>query len=63
MERLSNDHQDYLNQHDNSHKLCNETRYSVLSLLESKWKLRQPHDQSFQLQGKPLQNKYWRQKK
>ena len=29
------------NQHKNSHKLRNETRYPVLSLLESQWKLRQ----------------------
>ena len=24
MERLSNDHEDHLNQHENSHKLCDE---------------------------------------
>ena len=47
MEHLSNDHKDYLNQHENSHKLCNETGHLILSSLESKWKQRQQHDQNF----------------
>ena len=47
MEHLSNDHEDHPNQHENSHKLCDETGHPVLSLLESQWKLRQQHDQNF----------------
>ena len=54
MEQLSNDHEDHPNQHKNSHKLCDETGNSVLSLLESRWKLRQQHDQNFPMMGKPL---------
>ena len=54
MEHLSNDHKDHSNQHENSHKPRNETRYPVLSLLESQWKLRQQHDQNFPMEGKPL---------
>ena len=40
MEHLSNDHEDHLNQQKNSHKLCSETGYPVLSLSENQWKLR-----------------------
>ena len=54
MEHLSNDPKDHPNQHDNSHKLCDETRYPVLDLLESQWKLRQQHDQNFPMEEKPL---------
>ena len=39
MEHLSNDHEDRLNQHENSHKLSDEMGYPVLSLLASQWKL------------------------
>ena len=53
MEHLSNDHEDHPNQHENSHKLCDETGNPVLSLLESQWKLRQ-HDQTFPIERKPL---------
>ena len=35
MEHLSNDHQDRPNQHENSHKLHDETGHPALSLLES----------------------------
>ena len=42
------------NQHKNIHKLCDETGHLVLSLMESQWKRRQQHDQSFQIKGKPL---------
>ena len=35
-------------QHENSHKLCNET-----SLTNSQWKLRQ-HDQNLPMKGEPL---------
>ena len=35
-----------VNQHKNSHKLCDETRYPVVNLMESQWKLRQQHDQN-----------------
>ena len=57
MEHLSNDHKNHPNQHENSHKLCDEMWHPVLNLLESQWKPRQQHDQNFQIQGKPLQNK------
>ena len=47
MEHLSNDCEDHLNQHKNSHKLCDETGHLVVNLMESQWKLRQQHDQNF----------------
>ena len=53
MEHLSNDHKDCVNQHENSHKLCNETGHAVVNLVESQWKLRQQHAQNFPMQGKP----------
>ena len=54
MEHLSNDYEDHSNQHENSHKLCNEMEHPVLSLLESQWKLRQQIDQNFPMEGKPI---------
>ena len=63
MEHLSNDHEDCPNQHKSSNKLCNETGHPNLSLTESQWKLRQQNDQNFQMEGKPLQNKCYGQKK
>ena len=54
MKHLSNDYKDHLNQHENNHKLCNETGHSVLSLLESQWKLIQQHGLNFRMEGKPL---------
>ena len=54
MEHLSNDHEDCPNQYENSSKICDEMAHSVLNLMESQWKLRQPHDQNFQIEGKPL---------
>ena len=54
MEHLSNDHEDYPNQYDNSLKQCDEMRRSVVNLMESQWKLRQLHDQNFPMEGKPL---------
>ena len=57
MEHLSNDHKDHPSQHENSHKLCNETEHPVVNLMESQWKLRQ-HDQNFSIEGKPLWRKY-----
>ena len=63
MEHLSNDHEDRPNQQENSHKLCDETGHPVANLMKSQWKLRQKHDQTFPMEGKPLQNKYQRQKK
>ena len=47
MEHLSNDHEDHPNQHENSHKLCDETGHPVVNLMESQWKLRKQHDQNF----------------
>ena len=46
MEHLSNDHEDRPNQHENSHKLCDETEHPVLSLMKCQWKLKQPHNQN-----------------
>ena len=54
MELLSNDHKDHPNQHENSHKLYHETGHPVDNFMESQWKLRQRHDQNFQMEGKPL---------
>ena len=56
MEHISNDYEDHPNQHENSHKPCNEMGNLVLNLLESQWKLRQQHDQNSPMEGKPLQN-------
>ena len=50
------------NQCENSHKLNDEVGHPVLNLTESQWKLRQQHDQNFRMKGKPLWNKYQRQK-
>ena len=58
MEHLSNDHEDHPNQHENGNKLCDETGYPDVNLMENQWKVRQQHDQSFPMEGKPLQNKY-----
>ena len=58
MEHLSNDHKDRPNLHNNSNKLCDEMGHPLLSLMESQWKLRQPHDRSSSMEGKPLWNKY-----
>ena len=44
MEHLSNNHEDHPNQHENSHKLCDETRNPLLNLTESQRKLRQQHN-------------------
>ena len=41
MGHLSNDHENHPNQHENSHKLCNEMRHPIVNQLESQWKLRQ----------------------
>ena len=54
MEHLSNDQEDLPNQHENSHKLCDETGHPINNLMESKWKLRQEHDQNFPMEGKLL---------
>ena len=52
MEHLSNDHEDCPNQHENSHKQCNETGHPIVNMMESQWKLRQQHDQNFLMEGK-----------
>ena len=57
-EHLSNYHKNHPNQHKKSHRLCDEIGYPVFSLLESQWKLRQQHDQSFPMEEKPLKNRY-----
>ena len=53
MEHLSNDHKDHLNQHENSHKLCDEMGHPVKNLMESQWRLRQQHDQNFPIEQIP----------
>ena len=58
MEHLSNNQEDHPNQHENSHKLCNEMGHPVMNYLEIQWKLRQQHDQNFPIEGKPLEKKY-----
>ena len=54
MEYLSNDHEDRLNRHENSHKLCNDTGHPVVNLMESQWKLRQQHDQNLPMGGNAI---------
>ena len=54
MEQFSNGHEDHPNQDKNSHKLCDETGQPIVNLMESKWKLRQQHDQNFPIEGNPL---------
>ena len=54
MEHLSNYYEDRPNQHENSHKLWDETGHPVTSLMESQWKLSQQHDQNFPMERKPL---------
>ena len=67
MEHLSNDHEDHPNQHENNHKLCDETGHPIVNLkidgmaierqwklMKSQWKLRQQHDLKFPMEGKPL---------
>ena len=51
MEHLSSDHKDHPNRLENSHKLCNEMEYPVMSLLESQRKLRQQLDQNLEGNG------------
>ena len=58
MEHFLNDREDHLNQHENSHKLCDETGHSVVNLMESQWKLRRQYDQDFPIEEKALQKKY-----
>ena len=38
MEHLSNDHEDYSNQHENSHKLCNEMGHLIVNMMKSQWR-------------------------
>ena len=54
MEHLFNDHEDRLNEHENSHKLCNEMGNPIVNSMESQWKLRQQDDQNFPMEGNPL---------
>ena len=51
MEHLSNDQEDHPNQHENSHKLCDEMQHPIMNQLGSQWKLRQ-HDQNLPMGGK-----------
>ena len=51
---ISNDHEGHPNQHENSHKQCDETGRTILNMMESQWKLRQKHDQNFSIEGNPL---------
>ena len=54
MEDISNDHQGCPDQHKKSFKLCDEKGHSLLSLKESKRKLRKCYDQNFLMDGIPL---------
>ena len=54
MEHLSIDHEDHPNQHENSHKLCDERGHPVVNLMESQWTLRQQHDQNLPVEGKAI---------
>ena len=54
MEHYSNNNEDRSNQHENTHKICDETGHPVLSLIESQWKLRQQHNQNHATEGKLL---------
>ena len=54
MEHLLNDREDHLNQHENSHKLCDETGHPVANLMESQWKLTQQLDYDITMERKPL---------
>ena len=38
MEHLLNDHEDHSNQHEISHKLCDETGDPLVNLMERQWK-------------------------
>ena len=58
MEHLSNDNEDRPNQHENSRKLCDVTRHTVVNMMESQWKLRQQYGQNSPMEAKPLQNNY-----
>ena len=40
MDHLSNDHKEWPNQHNNSHKLFSKMGHPVVNLMESQWKLR-----------------------
>ena len=51
MKYLSNDDEDHPNQHENSHKLCDEMGHPVDNLMEGQWKLRQQHDQNSSMGG------------
>ena len=53
MEHLSND-EDCINQHENSPKLYDEIEHPVVNMMESRWKLRQQHDENFQMEEKLL---------
>ena len=54
MEHLSSDQEDHPNQHENRHKLCDETGHPILSLLECQWELRQQRDHKFSSGGKAI---------
>ena len=58
MEHVLNYHEDHPNEHNNCHKLCDETWHRLLSLKESQWKWRQQHDQNFPMERKPFLKKY-----
>ena len=57
MEHISNDQEDRLNQHENSHMLYDETGHALLSLTKSRWKLREKHDQNFPMEEKAIVEK------
>ena len=57
VEHLLCDQEDHSSLYENNKKFCDKKEHYHLSLDESQWKLRQPHDQNFPMEGKALQNK------
>ena len=47
MEHLSNDHEGHPNQHENSHKQCDEIGHPISSLLDGQWKVLEGDNNTF----------------
>ena len=50
----SNDHESHPNQHENSHKLCDEMWHSLFSLAQSQWKTKTNTRSEFPNEGKTI---------